>query len=176
MNRCLFKNCDNIFNASTRRRTIKDKLRQVYCKDCVERSFYDDGKIKVLDNYGGADKIIERIYEFNKVFSEKYNINLIDDKINPIIHWNPRKIRSDSKQYYSVYGIADIMEQDITIYIRRSNSEERLLETFIHELVHLVMFYNFNESIVHLDGHIKMFWKYLFDFGEYIGFEIPVGD
>ncbi len=174
---CKFNECKNKLTGNTRRNSVKEKMLQVYCEDCFSLHYHDDGTPQLIYLYGGLDQIWKRMMEFCFEFSERYNIELVydPDKLEmPEVVFDTRKQRSDKKGSDITYGTADLDDWVATIYIRRAKSPERLFDTVLHELVHFVAFAIFNQPLDILDGHTKVFWKFLFDFSDYIWFNIPL--
>lgn len=178
MNYCKFKNCNNKFIPVSTRKTITHRLKQVYCKDCVDEKYQSSGTPNVVTDYGGVLRLWELMLHYCKIFNLKHNE--AEMRVNPNvllmpkIKWNTRLHRIDKEHPYTLYGTADISNWSIDVYIRRADTVDRLLDTVIHEMTHFIMYEVFNEPLDLYDGHTKMFWKFLFEFSEFIGFAIPM--
>jgi len=130
---------------------------------------------KIINNYGGLRGIWKSLKEFIPKFTSIHNLKEIGDIekfYEPRYVWNTRVHRKDKKDLLDTFGTADLSEWVLTLYVRRSKSVNKLMDTFIHELVHFVTFFIYNDyQDGSLQGHTKLFWKFFFEFCEYINFD-----
>lgn len=171
---CKFLHCKNKFVRSTSRRNTKQKLLQVYCKDCTGLFFLDSGTPSIVQSYGNIKAIWKHMMKFAFEFGHDYKLNMFVDPEKfkaPQVDWEPRLQRSDTKTG-TLYGLAYIDERHIKIYIRRMPKTQQIFDTVIHELVHIVVYHVFNEPLNVMGGHTKIFWKFFFDFFDYLGADL----
>ena len=171
--KCKFKGCYNNVYPKSSTKTVRNKLLQVYCRNCVDVNFEDNGMPTAIMAYGGTSKLWIDYVDFAMAFGRRHGKVITEMyPVEPTYIWNTRVHRKDKKTIYDLLGTADLDEWVLDLYIRRSPSPEKLMDTFVHELTHFITFTMFNDiQFGELQGHTPLFWKLFFSFCEHKGIE-----